>query len=108
MLPALLTAYVMSWIERGVDKITPAITKNFLKPMLIILISAPIALIALGPAGAYVGLGLEWVITRLNAYVPWLVAVIMAVAMPYLVMTGMHWAFIPVTLAALESPEGRC
>lgn len=107
VLPALLTAYVMSWIERGVDKITPAITKNFLKPMLIILISAPIALIALGPAGAYVGLGLEWVITRLNAYVPWLVAVIMAVAMPYLVMTGMHWAFIPVTLAALESPEGE-
>lgn len=45
VLPALLTAYAMSWIEKGVDKITPAITKNFLKPMLIILISALVALI---------------------------------------------------------------
>ena len=107
VLPAILTAYAMSWIEKGVDKITPAITKNFLKPMLIILISAPVALIALGPLGAYIGLGLEWIITNLNAYVPWLVAIIMAVAMPYLVMTGMHWAFIPVTLAALDTPEGE-
>ena len=107
VLPALLTAYAMSWIEKGVDKITPAITKNFLKPMLIILISAPVALIILGPLGSYIGLGLEWVITHLNVYVPWLVAIIMAVAMPYLVMTGMHWAFIPVTLAALETPQGE-
>lgn len=35
LIPAILTAYAMSWIERGVDKITPAFTKNFLKPMLI-------------------------------------------------------------------------
>lgn len=107
VLPAILTAYAMSWIEKGIDKITPAITKNFLKPMLIILISAPVALIILGPVGAYIGLGLEWIITNLNVYVPWLVAIIMAVAMPYLVMTGMHWAFIPVTLAALETAEGE-
>ena len=107
VLPAIIVAYAMSWIEKGVDKITPAVTKNFLKPMLIILISAPLALLILGPIGSYIGLGLAWVITNLNVYVPWLVAIVMAVAMPYLVMTGMHWAFISVTLAALETPEGE-
>ena len=30
LIPAILTAYAMSWIERGVEKITPAFTKNFL------------------------------------------------------------------------------
>ena len=107
VLPAIIVAYAMSWIEKGVDKITPAVTKNFLKPMLIILISAPLELLILGPIGSYIGLGLAWVITNLNVYVPWLVAIVMAVAMPYLVMTGMHWAFISVTLAALETPEGE-
>lgn len=61
VLPALLTAYAMSWIEKGVDKITPAITKNFLKPMLIILISAPVALIILGPLGADLSLTREFI-----------------------------------------------
>lgn len=30
----------LSYIERWVDRITPAVTKNFLKPMLIVLIAA--------------------------------------------------------------------
>ena len=33
--------------------------------------------------------------------------VIMAAAMPFIVMTGMHWAFIPVVFAALETPAGE-
>ena len=34
IIPAILTAWVMSYIERLVEKITPSFTKNFLKPML--------------------------------------------------------------------------
>ena len=32
VIPAILTAWVMSYIEKLVDKITPSFTKNFLKP----------------------------------------------------------------------------
>lgn len=38
-------------IERWVDSITPAVTKNFLKPMLIVLIAAPLAILLIGPIG---------------------------------------------------------
>ena len=57
IIPAILTAYAMSWIERGIEKITPAFTKNFLKPMLIILISSPVAFLLLGPLGSFIGGG---------------------------------------------------
>ena len=30
IIPSILTAWAMSWIERGVDRITPSLTKNFL------------------------------------------------------------------------------
>lgn len=50
---------VLSYIERAIDKITPAVTKNFLKPMLIFLIAAPIAIIVVGPAGIMIGRGLS-------------------------------------------------
>ena len=105
LIPAILTAYAMSWIERGVEKITPAFTKNFLKPMLIILISSPIAFLILGPLGSFIGGGLSWVLVQIQSHVSIVAYIIMAAAMPFIVMTGMHWAFIPVVFGALP-PAG--
>lgn len=102
IIPAILTAWVMSYIERLVEKITPAFTKNFLKPMLIILISTPISFLILGPIGSIIGNGLASVLVLIQSHVSIAAYVIMAAAMPFIVMTGMHWAFIPVVFAALE------
>lgn len=107
IIPAILTAWVMSYIERLVEKITPAFTKNFLKPMLIILISSPIAFLILGPIGSIVGNGLASALVFVQSYVNIAAYIIMAAAMPFIVMTGMHWAFIPVVFAALETPAGE-
>lgn len=101
LIPAILTAYAMSWIEKGIDKITPAFTKNFLRPMLIILISSPIAFIILGPLGSFIGGGLSWLLVQIQSHVSIAAYIIMAAAMPFIVMTGMHWSFIPVVFAAL-------
>lgn len=107
IIPAILTAWVMSYIERLVEKITPAFTKNFLKPMLIILISTPISFLILGPIGSIIGNGLASVLVLIQSHVSIAAYVIMAAAMPFIVMTGMHWAFIPVVFAALETPAGE-
>ncbi len=107
IIPAILTAWVMSYIERGIEKITPVFTKNFLKPMLIILISTPIAFLILGPVGSFIGNGLAAVLVFIQSHVSIAAYVIMAAAMPFIVMTGMHWAFIPVVFAALETPAGE-
>ena len=97
----------MSWIERGVDRITPSVTKNFLKPALILLISAPVAFIILGPLGSIIGNVLASAVLAIQSHVSILASIIMAAAMPFIVMTGMHWAFIPVTMAALATPAGE-
>lgn len=107
IIPSILTAWVMSYIERLVEKITPAFTKNFLKPMLIILISTPIAFLILGPLGSFIGSGLASALVFIQSHVSIASYVIMAAAMPFIVMTGMHWAFIPVVFAALETPAGE-
>ena len=51
VIPALVMTWCLSYIERWVDRITPAVTKNFLKPMLIVLIAAPLAILLIGPLG---------------------------------------------------------
>ena len=55
VIPIILAVWSLKYVERLVDKITPVVTKNFLKPMLVVLIEAPIALIILGPLGAICG-----------------------------------------------------
>lgn len=107
IIPAILTAWVMSYIEKLVEKITPAFTKNFLKPMLILLVSTPIAFLLLGPRGSFIGGGLASALVFIQSHVSIAAYIIMAAAMPFIVMTGMHWAFIPVVFGALDTPAGE-
>src|SRR5471030_138178 len=55
VIPALCMTWILSYIERFVDKITPEVTKNFLKPAIIVLIAAPIAIGLIGPFGVWIG-----------------------------------------------------
>jgi len=104
VIPVILMAWVMKYIEEIVDKITPAVTKNFLKPMLILLIAMPIAIIVVGPLGFLVGKGLSTVMYTIQDKANWVALPLMAAFMPLIVMTGMHWAFVPMALTALANP----
>lgn len=107
IIPSILTVWAMSYIEKGIDKVTPSVTKNFLKPALILLISAPVAFIILGPLGSIIGNGLAAVVVAIQSHASIVAYIFMAAAMPFIVMTGMHWAFIPVVFAALDTPAGE-
>lgn len=95
VIPALCMTWLLSYIERWVDRITPAVTKNFLKPMLIVLISAPIAIMLIGPLGIWIGTGISSLVYTIHHYLGWLSVAIMGALWPLLVMTGMHRVFTP-------------
>lgn len=104
VIPAMLTVILLKYVEKFVDKITPEWSKNFLKPLLIVIILAPITLCILAPFGLVVGQGLQFVLNGIYHVAPWLAMALFAGFMPFIVMTGMHWAFVPATLMALASP----
>ncbi|CNE29374.1 PTS system cellobiose/arbutin/salicin-specific transporter subunit IIBC [Yersinia rohdei] len=101
VIPALCMTWLLSYIERWVDKITPAVTKNFLKPMLIVLISAPIAIIFIGPLGIWIGSGISSLVYTVHDYLGWLSVAIMGALWPLLVMTGMHRVFTPTIIQTI-------
>lgn len=104
VVPIILTVWFMSYIERLADKVSPGPVKIFLKPLIVILIVAPVALIALGPLGMYLGTGMSNLIYWIQDKIGWLTVVIMAILMPLIVMFGMHKVFYPIIFAALASP----
>ncbi|WP_017687769.1 beta-glucoside-specific PTS transporter subunit IIABC [Paenibacillus sp. PAMC 26794] len=104
VIPIILTVWFMSYIERFADKVSPGPVKIFLKPLIVILIVAPISLIALGPLGTYIGTGMSEAVFWIQDKVGWVTVVIMSMLMPFIVMFGMHKVFYPVIFGAIASP----
>ncbi len=101
VIPALVMTWCLSYIERWVDRITPAVTKNFLKPMLIVLIAAPLAILLIGPIGIWIGSAISALVYTIHGYLGWLSVAIMGALWPLLVMTGMHRVFTPTIIQTI-------
>lgn len=101
VIPALVMTWCLSYIERWVDRITPAVTKNFLKPMLIVLIAAPLAILLIGPLGIWIGSAISALVYTIHSYLGWLSVAIMGGLWPLLVMTGMHRVFTPTIIQTI-------
>lgn len=98
VIPALFMTWIMSYVERWVDKVVPSITKNFLKPMLILLITAPLAILLIGPLGIWIGDGVSQIVYGIHAHLGWLSVALMGAMWPLLVMGGMHHVFTPTVV----------
>lgn len=103
ILPAIIMAWILSKVEKAVDRVTPAITKTFLDPMLIVLICAPIALWIVGPAGAIAGDALSGALVWIQDNLGWLAVGIIGGIYPVLVLFGMHHVLTPIAIASLSS-----
>ncbi|MDQ0974558.1 PTS system beta-glucosides-specific IIC component [Neobacillus niacini] len=103
VLPIIITVWIMSYIERFAERVSPSIIKFFLKPMLILIITAPLALIVIGPIGTYlndlVALGAEGINNRAS----WLIPMLMGGLQPFLIITGTAWAMTPIATTQLSN-----
>ncbi|MBJ7657367.1 PTS cellobiose/arbutin/salicin transporter subunit IIBC [Weissella confusa] len=101
IIPAIVMSWLLRYIEAGVDRITPLVTKNFLKPMLILLVGAVIAISIVGPAGVWLGNGISAVVYGIHGKLGWLSVAIVGAIWPLLVMTGMHRVFTPTIVTTI-------
>lgn len=96
-LPIVLVVLLVKYVDKLSDKITPNLVKTFLRPMLTILISAPIALIVLGPVTQWLSSGFTAFTITMNKW-GWIAVGLNAALFPFLVLTGTHNALIPLMI----------
>jgi PTS system beta-glucosides-specific IIC component len=101
IIPAIVMTWLLKYIEDFADRITPIVMKNFLKPMLILLIAAPIAIIIVGPSGILIGTGLSQIVFFVHDKLGFLAVAIVGALWPLLVMTGMHRVFTPTIVQTI-------
>ena len=95
MLPALLIAFVASYVEKWCNKIIPGVFKNLLVGLCTIAVTGILAFTILGPLGSYAGSMIASGFLWLGNNVPWLGTGVLAFFLPWLVLTGMVWAISP-------------
>lgn len=103
VVPILLGVWFMSYVYKLADRFIPSFLKFILRPLITIAISAPVTLLILGPLGNYIGQYLAKVMSFLmNGYAPIAVLIMGALAQIF-VMTGMHYALVPILLATFTT-----
>lgn len=103
VIPIILSIWILSHVERFAEKYTPSIIKFFLKPLIILFISIPIALIIVGPFGAFLNTVIENVANSINSYASWLLPMLMGAFQPFLILTGTAWAMTPIATVQISS-----
>lgn len=106
VIPILLIVWAMKYLEAFLEKVVPPSFKSILKPLLEIFIVGVVSLVIIGPIGTWAGELLSGIVLLIQKHAAWLAMPLMAAFMPLIVMTGMHWAFSPIFLAAsIASPD---
>lgn len=103
VIPIILAVWFMSYVESFCDKVVPKSIKLFMTPLCTIFIVGIVTLVAIGPLGDILGVGLGIIIEFLNAHVSWLVPTLVGAFTPLMVMVGMHYGLIPIGINMLAS-----
>lgn len=103
VIPIILSVWIMSYVEKFAEKYTPSIIKFFLKPLIILFISVPIALVIVGPFGSFLNSVVEGAANVINAKASWLLPMLMGAFQPFLVLTGTAWAMTPIATVQISS-----
>lgn len=96
VIPIILAVWVMSYVERFADKISPKMLKMFLVPLITVMVTGGLALVILGPIGYIVGNWIAAGIIFLEGTVGWLLPIILGAVFPLLVLTGTHYGLVPI------------
>ena len=91
-----MTIWALKYVEKLAAKIIPDSIKFVFRPFVTVLLMLPIALCVTGPIGSYCGDLLNTVMTAINNTAPWASVLIIGCLAPLLVLTGMHFALIPL------------
>lgn len=104
LLPALLISLVAYYTEKFLNKIVPGIFKAIFVGMGTIFVAGSLGFVILGPLGNYLGQVIASMFMFLNSTIGPFAVGLLAAALPWMVMAGMHQAITPFMPQLLTNP----
>lgn len=98
VLPIILTVWVGSKIEKIFKKIIPDVVKVFVVPFFVILITVPLAYLAIGPVMNWASNLIGVIFTNIYGFSPIVFGILLGALWQVLVMFGLHWGLVPIAI----------
>ncbi|TFB93806.1 MULTISPECIES: glucose PTS transporter subunit IIA [unclassified Cryobacterium] len=101
--PPLLMAGVLAALTVLLKKIIPSSVQLIFVPFISMLIMIPLTAFLIGPIGVYGGAGLGNFLKSINDFSPFIFAVVIPLAYPFMVPLGLHWPLNAIMLLNIQS-----
>lgn len=103
VIPIILGVWILSYVEKLAEKYSPSMIKFFIKPLIIMFVSIPIALLLVGPLGNLLNDLVQAGADFINGKASWLIPMLMGAFQPFLVLTGTAWAMTPIATVQIAN-----
>ncbi|WP_336630809.1 MULTISPECIES: glucose PTS transporter subunit IIA [unclassified Microbacterium] len=101
--PPLLMAAVLGLVYKGLKKVIPENIQLIFVPFLSMLIMIPLTAFLIGPIGVYAGAALANALSAINTFSPFIFAIVIPLAYPFMVPLGLHWPINAIMLLNIQT-----
>lgn len=98
VIPIIISTYIGSKLEAFFRKVTPSVVRTFLVPFFTLLVTVPLALIAIGPVSTWAGQLLGQGTLFLYNLSPVIEGLLVGAFWQVFVIFGLHWGLVPIAL----------
>ena len=96
VIPIIIAVFILSYIQRFLEKIIPEVLKIIMVPTFSLLIMIPATLLIFGPIGIYIGEFINWIYYYIMGVSPILLGAFIGGVWCILVIFGAHRAIVPI------------
>ena len=101
--PPLIMAAVLGPLYKGLKRLIPDNLQLIFVPFLAMLVMIPLTAFLLGPIGVYAGAALAQLLSSINSFSPFIFAIIIPLAYPFMVPLGLHWPINAIMLLNIQT-----
>ncbi len=96
VIPIIIAVIVMSKLEKMCNRFIHESVKNFVTPLISLVVMVPLTLIVFGPFGVYVGNAIATGLVAAFGFSPLIAGAVMGACWQLFVIFGVHWGLVPV------------
>ncbi len=101
--PPLLMAAVLGPLYKLLKRVIPENVHLIFVPFFSMLIMIPLTAFLIGPIGVYTGAGLANLLKSINDFSPFVFAILIPLAYPFMVPLGLHWPINAIILLNIQT-----
>ena len=101
--PPLLMAAVLGLVYKGLKKVIPENIQLIFVPFISMLVMIPLTAFLIGPIGVYAGAALANLLSSINSFSPFIFAIVIPLAYPFMVPLGLHWPINAIMLLNIQT-----